>query len=175
MSCVDNFNMIVTFKEIDGIFSTEVLGIEELEYALQKCNFVFYIKESAYYDVITVEICDDPLKAVNELSNFPCKFIENVVPVDCVVNTSMENIIESTVLCAINKVKDGESFDLKCKTRGKKDICSQKELEVQISEKITNIIQVEPAGNKPDWMIMVEVVGEKTGISVNKPENMIIR
>ncbi|MGZ7068770.1 MAG: THUMP domain-containing protein, partial [Methanobacterium sp.] len=94
---IDGFNLLVTIQgHKDHDTGEELIGIEEIELALSSYEPVLYIKESHYPNVILVELTMDPEEAVAILKEAPTTVINKVVPIDTVVKTQMDSILEKS-------------------------------------------------------------------------------
>ena len=60
----------------------ELLGIEEIEHALENINLNLYIKESECSNVVLVEFGKNYLKAAKKLMNTTSKKISRAVPIN---------------------------------------------------------------------------------------------
>jgi tRNA acetyltransferase TAN1 len=151
----------------------EVVGTEEIELAFQEHEKVLNIKDSNFPNVILIELTMDPIDAVKILENSPTTVISKVVPIETVVRTRLDSIIEKVIYLASDKVSSGDSFVVICDLRGRKYIKSKDELVEKISD--TLIEKYNLISNGPDrkWIVQVEVVGENTGISILNPEMIL--
>ncbi|MGZ7109345.1 MAG: THUMP domain-containing protein, partial [Methanobacterium sp.] len=139
---------------------------------------VLYIKESHYPNVILVELTMDPEEAVAILKEAPTTVINKVVPIDTVVKTQMDSILEKSWDIARKKMSDGDTFVVRADLRGREYIQSKEELiETVANELIDKLDQnLDPQSlntDNPDWIVQIEVVGEDTGISVLKPHQLL--
>jgi len=151
----------------------ELLGIEEIELALGSYEPILNIKKSEFPNVIQIELTMEPAEALNILKNTPTTVISKVVPIEFVVRTRMNKIIEKATILAGEKVDSGDSFSVRCDLRGRKYIKSKDELINSVSEQLIEKLNLLKEEKDPDWVVQVEVVGENTGISVLKPEEIL--
>jgi tRNA acetyltransferase TAN1 len=170
----ESFNLLVTFKgrktEDTG---EELLGIEEIELALQNEENLFTIKETVFYNVVLVQSDSDPLKITKILAESPTTVISKIVPLEVVVRTQEDLITEKVIKLSREKIKSGETFIVRGDLRGRGHIESKEELLTSITQKITEELQIEMDVNEPDWVVQIEVVGENTGISVLNPDDIV--
>ena len=151
----------------------ELVGTEEIELALKNYEGVLNIKESYFPNVILIDLIMDPLEAVKIIANVPTTVISKVVPIETVVRTKLDSILEKVVNLAGNKVSSGDSFNLICDLRGRKYIKSKDELLERISEELIEKFNLRADGTDSDWMVQLEVVGENTGISILSPDKIL--
>ncbi|MGZ7048113.1 MAG: THUMP domain-containing protein [Methanobacterium sp.] len=176
---IDGFNLLVTIQgHKDHDTGEELIGIEEIELALSSYEPVLYIKESHYPNVILVELTMDPEEAVAILKEAPTTVINKVVPIDTVVKTQIDSILEKSWVIAREKMSSGDTFVVRADLRGREYIQSKEELiETVANELIDKLDQnLDPQSlntDNPDWIVQIEVVGEDTGISVLKPHQLL--
>jgi tRNA acetyltransferase TAN1 len=175
MQPTENFDLLVNFKEVvDDDVEPELIGMEELEDFLQKKGSFFYIKESEFFDVVLVELGMDPVNTALELTRTPTKAIKKAVPIESVVYTGVENIVNCVREVAALKMFQGESFTVRCNLRDRKYINSQKELTNRVSEELIIELGVNLREENPDWIVQVEIVGRNTGITIYRPQEIPI-
>jgi tRNA acetyltransferase TAN1 len=175
MQPTENFDLLVNFKKVvDKDVEPEFMGMEELENFLQKKGSFFYIKESEFFDVVLVELGMDPVNTALELARTPTKAIEKAVPIESVVFSGVENIVNCVRKVAALKMFQGELFTVRCNLRDRKYINSQKELTNRVSEELIIELGVKFREKNPDWIVQIEVVGENTGITIYRPQEIQI-
>ncbi len=94
--------------------------MEEIELALSSYEPVLYIKESQYPNVILVELTMDPEEAVAILKDAPTTVISKVIPIDFVVKTQMDAILEKTWALAREKMNPNDLFVVRGRLKRKK-------------------------------------------------------
>ncbi len=163
----EKFDLIVKLEEnkIPPEFR-ENMVLEKLESELKTNNSHFYIKESEFYNVFMVELKEDKLKTALKLANSSLNNLE-MIPIECVVITRPEKILKKIINISKNKIKDGETFTVRCNTRGERYIKKKEEFINSIYKELRKL-DGKPDQNHPDWIIHIEVLGENTGISVLK-------
>jgi tRNA acetyltransferase TAN1 len=114
-----------------------------------------------------------PSEALEILRSTPTTAISKAVPIESVVRTRLESILEKVVNLAALKVKSGDSFAVRCDVRGRRYIKSKENLINKISDKLVEKLDLSPNGRDPDWIVQVEVVDENTGVSVLKPHEIL--
>jgi tRNA acetyltransferase TAN1 len=157
----------------DAHAGEELVGIEEIELALSSYEPVLYIKESQYPNVILVELTMDPEEAVAILNEAPTTVISKVVPIDVVVKTRRDTILERVLLTAREKMSSENSFVVRCDLRGREYIESKEELIETVTDELLNNVDSIVDETNPDWVVQIEVVGEDTGISILKPHQIL--
>lgn len=149
------------------------MGMEELELALQDYESPLNIKDCEFPNVILIDLAMDPKEAVKILENSPTTVISKVVPIELVVKTRKDSILEKTLALAKEKTKPGDSFKVICHLRGRKYIKSPEEIIDDLSELLIDRLALERDENNPKWIVQIEVVGENTGISILKPDEVL--
>lgn len=168
------FNLLITLKgQKDENAGEELMGVEEIEMALKDDELVMNMKDSNYPNVLLFDLNMDPLKAVDILDNTQTTVVSKIVPIETVVRTSLDGIMESVVYLAGLKVNSGDSFNIICDLRGRKYIKSKEELVDKISNELIEKFNLVSSGLDSDWVVQLEVVGENTGISVVSPDKIL--
>jgi tRNA acetyltransferase TAN1 len=157
----------------DANTGVELMGIEEIEMALQNDEKVLNIKESNFPNVVLIDLAMEPLDAVKLLENAQTTVISKIVLIESVVRTRLDIITEKILDLAGNRIVSGDSFKVICDLRGRKYIKSREELIEKISEEIVEKFEATVDGSDADWVVQVEVVGENTGISILNPEMIL--
>lgn len=170
----ETFNLLITLKgQKDENVGEELLGTEEITMALQNYEVLLNIKESNFPNVILLDLSLDPLEALKILENSPTTVISKIVPIETVVRTRLDSILEKVVNLAGDKVASGDSFNVICDLRGRKYIESKDDLVNRISEELIEKYSLKPENANPDWIVQIEVVGENTGISILSPDKIL--
>lgn len=170
----DGFNLLLTLQgRKDDYSGEEVVGIEEIELALSSYEPFLYIKESEYPNVVLVELSMDPDEAVMILKEAPTTVVSKVVPIDLVVRTRLDTILEKVLETANEKMNSGDSFVVRCDLRGRKYIKSKEELIEKVTEELIDKLEVVLDKKNPDWVVQIEIVGEDTGLSVLEPHRIL--
>jgi tRNA acetyltransferase TAN1 len=169
----ENFNLLVTLRgQKGGTAGEEIVGLEETEMALSRYEGELRVIESDFPNVMMFDLNMDPLEAVNIIKNSPTTVISKVVPVEAVVRTRLDSIIEKVIALVSEKVEAGETFRVICDLRGRRYISSAGELVEAVSEALMERFPITES-DEPDWIIQIEVVGDSTGVSVLKPHQVI--
>ncbi|MDI9614312.1 THUMP domain-containing protein [Methanothermobacter sp.] len=173
MKVPESFNLIVTLSgQKGGPAGEEIVGIEEIEMALSRYEGELRVRDSDFPNVLKFDLDMDPFEAVNIIRNSPTTVISKVVPVEAVVRTRLDSIIERVASLVSEKVKAGESFRVICDLRGRRYIKSPEEVVEAVSDFLMERFPIKESED-PNWIIQIEVVGEATGVSVLKPHDVL--
>ena len=93
------------------------------------------------------------------------RYCLRIIPIEQVVDTNLEEI-STQVFSLMKKVNEKESYRITIEKRNS-DISST-EIISKIADSITNKVSLE----KPDWIVLVEILGNKTGVSVLKSDDI---
>ena len=164
-----NFNLIAsTFKHREEDAQDELLEILEL--------LGDYESESQTTDISGIVLGYtklDPFKIVKALrelvKNEPwqIRYVLRLLPIEVVVYTESENIKNAAKKLAL-KIQSGNTFRITVERRH--TLINSSDIISTIAKEIDNKVDLE----NPDWVVLVQVVGRQTGISVIKP-NQIFR
>ena len=160
----EKFDMVVVFNDEDNEDMDEELpGIEEIEHALEDIP-EFYIKESEFLNVVLVELGTDSVEAANKIRNSPTKIISRVVPINAVVETSLESIIKKIIELSLEKTKKNDTFRVNCIVMDNDKVkCSE-----TVKAVVNELDKINLCFNEkdPEWIINIAIIGENTGLSV---------
>lgn len=174
MKPTESFNLLVTFTGHKTPESgEELLGMEEIEMALEDQKDLFDIKNTEFYNVALIQSDSDPKATARLLRDASTTVISKIVPVEMVVRTRKDSIVEKVISLSRDKIKANETFVVRGDIRGRGHIESKEDLLSVITQEITEKLLVEKEEDYPDWVVQIEVVGENTGISVLRPEDII--
>jgi len=115
----------------------------------------------------------DPLEVVTKIGNqvsekpWYFRFLLKIVPIQLTVNTDIELIREKALELAKKSIAKGETYRVLIRKR-LTDIRAEKIIEA-IAPKIGNKVNLE----QPDKIILLEIIGDVTGIAVIKPEHIV--
>lgn len=113
-----------------------------------------------------------PINAIKRLRELlekqPGKFraIYRIIPIQERVKTSLREIAEKAQIMAAN-IKEEESFRITLEKR--RTNLSSKEIIEAVASKIHRRVDLE----NPDWIILLEIIGRTTGVTVIKPEMLL--
>lgn len=172
MTANEKFDLVVELEENNAPELDEYMAIEKLEDKLKNYDPRFYMKESEFYNVFLVELMKTNINTAMELAETSLKKNFEIVPIESVISTEPEKIVENVVDISKKKIKSGETFTIRCHIRGKRYIKTNEELMDSIYKELQKT-DGRPDENHPDWIIHIQVVGENTGISVVKLEDIM--
>ena len=142
-------NILEKFGDTDSKISiTEMSGILTAETKLEPIEVVRKIKEM---------LLDEP---------WSIRYCLRIIPIQKVIETKIEEI-EKTVTDMSEQITDGETYRISIEKRNS-DLSSQ-EIISKIANKIKNKVSLE----FPDKVILIEILGNKTGISVLKKADVL--
>ncbi|MBO8175430.1 MAG: RNA-binding protein [Thermococcus sp.] len=140
----------------------------ELEWALGDVK----IRRTRWRGVLIVRTNLTKEEALRILKDFETTAIFKIVPLEKFVKSKKEEIIEEGFKLAKARIKEGESFAVRCKRRGNW-IRSSKEIEIELGAKIKEKVNAVVNLDNPEWYVWIEVLGNRTAISVIRPEEII--
>ncbi len=127
---------------------TEMSGILTAETSLEPINVVREIKEM---------LLDEP---------WSIRYCLRIIPIQKVIETKIEEI-EKTVTDMSKEISEGETYRISIEKRNS-DVSSQ-EIISKIANKIKNKVSLE----FPDKIVLIEILGDKTGISILKKTDVL--
>jgi len=113
----------------------------------------------------------DPLEAIQKIKKnvqddpWKMRYVLRLIPIDTVVNTDIVDITNTAKNLAA-KIKEDETFRVTVEKR-RSEIKS-----MEIIEAVAGVIDRKVSLEKQDWIVLIEVVGKETGISVIKPDSV---
>ena len=141
------------------------------EIALQRGHRKVHIEKSGFDGVLEVEIENsrDFIAFMREYVRsepFRVHFIQRLIPVDVVVDTTLEEIKEAATQIS-GQVLQGETFRIDITERDSP--LARKELIDTIAEVVDRKVNL----NTPDKVFQVEVLGDYTAMSVVEPDEIL--
>ena len=130
------------------------------------------ISVSSMSGIITVETKLDPIEVVRKIKEmvldepWSIRYCLRIIPIQRVVETSTEEI-EKTISSMSSQIEENESYRILIEKRNS-DISSK-----QIITKIANGIKNKVSLDFPDKIILIEVLGIVTGISILKKSDIL--
>jgi tRNA acetyltransferase TAN1 len=122
--------------------------------------------------IITVETKLDPIKVVRKIKEmvldepWSIRYCLRIIPIQRVVETGIEEI-EKTISSMSDQIKENESYRILIEKRNS-DISSK-----EIITKIANGIKNKVSLDFPDKIILIEVLGIVTGISILEKSDIL--
>jgi tRNA acetyltransferase TAN1 len=160
-------NLLVTSQK-----GSEAKASAELkEIALQRGHRKLHIEKSAFDGILEIEIENSRdfiafMRDYVKSEPFRVHFIQRIIPVDVVVDTTLEQIKEAATQIA-PQILQGESFMIGISERDSP--VSRKELIDTIADVVDRKVNL----NSPDKVFQVEVLGEYTAMSVVRPDEIL--
>jgi len=114
----------------------------------------------------------NPILAVQELakklveSPWKFRYIQKVSPIEKVVSSSIAEI-EKCVLTMVDRIGEEESF--RVTVRKRHTTLSTKEIVENVARNIDRRVDLE----SPDKVVLIEIIGELTGVSVVGPSDVL--
>ena len=161
-------NLIVTCsRHLEGDTEDELIDIlDELGDSDVK------ISVSSMSGIITVETKLDPIEVVRKMKEmvldepWSIRYCLRVIPIQKVVETSIEEI-EKIISSMSDQIEEKESYRILIEKRNS-DI-STKEIITKIANGVKNKVSL----NFPDKIILIEILGIVTGISILKKSDIL--
>lgn len=162
-----NFNLIAsTFKHREEDAQDELLDTLEM--------LGDYASESQTTDISGIVLGFtklDPFQIVNSLRDlvknepWQIRYVLRLLPIELVVYTEPKSIKNAAKKLAL-KIQNGDTFRITIERRHTSVTSS--DIIATIAKEIDNKVNLK----NPDWIVLVEVVGGQTGISVIKPDQI---
>ena len=161
-------NLIVTCaRNLEGEAEEEIMDIlDELGDPDVK------ISVSNMSGIITVQTKLDPIEVVGKMKEilldepWSIRYCLRVIPIQKIVETNLEKI-EECISSISDKIEDNESYRILIEKRNS-DI-SSKEIITNIANQIKNKVSLD----FPDKIILIEILGNVTGISLIKKSDIL--
>jgi len=160
-------NLIVTCgRNLESEAKNEIkkiineLGDQELE-----------IFNSGMRGILTVNTVINPLEVIdyarNKINEEPwfMRYCLRIIPIQIVTDTDVDKI-KQNVIKFKDCIQKNDSFRITVEKRN--SVISTKEIITEIAKALPNKVSLE----KPTWTILIEVLGEKTGISILKNDGL---
>ena len=125
------------------------------------------ITKTSMSGVLTAKTSLDPLQVIKKIKEkisdepWSIRYSLRIIPIEEEVNTNLEEI-SSKMISLMEKIDEKDSYRITIEKRNSE--ISSSELISKIAESISNKVSLE----KPDWIALVEILGNKAGISVLK-------
>ena len=122
--------------------------------------------------IITIQTKLDPIEVVRKMKEilldepWSIRYCLRVIPIQKIVETNLEKIQEC-ISSISNKIEDNESYRILIEKRNS-DI-SSKEISTNIANQIKNKVSLD----YPDKIILIEILGIVTGISLIKKSDIL--
>ena len=122
--------------------------------------------------ILTVETKLEPIEVVRKIKEmlldepWSIRYCLRIIPIQKVIETKIEEI-EKIVIEISEQISDGETYRISIEKRSS-DLSSQ-EIISKIASKIKNKVSLE----FPDKIVLIEILGNKTGISILKKADIL--
>ena len=161
-------NLIITCaRHLEGDAEEEIIDIlDELGDSDVK------ISVSSMSGIITVQTKLDPIEVVRKMKEtlldepWSIRYCLRVIPVQKVVETNIEEI-EKTISSMSDQIEEKESYRILIEKRNSE--ISSKEIITKIANGIKNKVSLD----HPDKIILIEILGIVTGISILKNSDIL--
>lgn len=113
-----------------------------------------------------------PIEAIHKLRSLlrvnPSKFksIYRVLPIEEVVETEIHSIVDTLRRLSI-RIRESETFRITLEKR-RTDLRSQ-----EVIDPVAEIIDRRVELKEPDWVVLIEILGKETGVSVIRPVDIL--
>ncbi|MHA1263895.1 MAG: THUMP domain-containing protein [Candidatus Helarchaeota archaeon] len=122
--------------------------------------------------LITAKTEFNPIDSIRKLRTFISddstylKYVLKIVPIEKLIDTSLENIVENTKSFGAT-IQSDETFRITLKNR--RSPYSSQEIIVKVAEQISRKVNL----SNPDKIIMIQILGDVTGISLLQPQDIL--
>jgi len=122
--------------------------------------------------ILTAETKLDPVEVVRKIKEmvldepWSVRYCLRVIPIQKVIETKIEEI-EKTVSEMSEEIMDGETYKISIEKRNSN--LSSQEMIKKIANKIKNKVSLE----FPDKVVLIEILGNKTGVSILKKSDVL--
>jgi len=130
------------------------------------------ISISSMSGILTAETTLDPIEIVRKMKEmlldepWSIRYCLRVIPIQKFIETNVEEI-EKTISSMLNQIQDTDTYRISIEKRNS-DV-SSKEIITKIADKIKNKVSL----NFPDKIILIEILGIVTGISILKKSDIL--
>lgn len=164
---LDKFNLIVTtLRGMESVSTSELTDILNRMGDLSP-----KVEQTKISGLLTAKTSLNPVEVVEKLKDMVEKEpwlvrnIQRVIPVEEVVETKIEKIAEVTSRLA-QTIPEDQTFRITVEKRHTQ--LSSREIIEIVAAKINRKVNLE----RPDWVVLIEVLGGLTGVSVIKPDQI---
>ncbi len=122
--------------------------------------------------ILTAETKLEPIKVVREIKEtlldepWSIRYCLRIIPIQKIIETKVEGI-EKAVMDISKQISDKETYRISIEKRNS-DLSSQ-EIISKIANKLKNKVSLE----FPDKIILIEILGNKTGVSILKKSDVL--
>lgn len=129
------------------------------------------ITKTSMSGVLTVNTELDPFEVIRKIREkivdepWSIRYCLRIIPIEQVTEATIEEI-SSKVISLMNKVNEKETYRITIEKRNSE--ISSMELISKIADQISNKVSLE----EPDWVALIEILGNKAGVSVLKSNDI---
>ena len=129
------------------------------------------ITKTSMSGVLTVNTELDPFEVIRKVREkiadepWSIRYCLRIIPIEQVTEATIEEI-SSKVISLMNKVNEKETYRITIEKRNSE--ISSMELISKIADQISNKVSLE----EPDWVALIEILGNKAGVSVLKSNDI---
>ncbi len=129
-------------------------------------------KRTPFPGLLTAKSSSDPVQNMIKLRNLIeedstfLRFALKFIPIEVVIETTLENIIKITEKFE-KRIDENETFRITLKKR--RSSFESQELIVEVANHIDRKVNL----SHPDKIVMIQILGELTGMSLLKPEQIL--
>jgi tRNA acetyltransferase TAN1 len=116
--------------------------------------------------VLTHQEVIETLNKIIEDEPWRVRSMLRIFPVERIIETNIEEIV-GAIEPLLEKIGEDETFRITIEKR-RSDL-SRQEIIKEVASKITRKVNLE----NPNWVVLIEVIGDKTGVSVINPSQII--
>ncbi|HJJ23370.1 MAG TPA: THUMP domain-containing protein [Nitrosopumilus sp.] len=122
--------------------------------------------------ILTAETKLEPIEVVRKIKEmlldepWSIRYCLRIIPIQKIIETKIEEI-EKMITYMSEQISDGETYRISIEKRNS-DLSSQ-EIISKIANKIKNKVSLE----FPDKIVLIEILGDKTGISILKKTDVL--
>ncbi len=130
------------------------------------------ISISSMSGILTAETTLDPIEIVRKMKEmlldepWSIRYCLRVIPIQKFIETNVEEI-EKTISSMLNQIQDTDTYRISIEKRNS-DV-SSKEIITKIADKIKNKVSLD----FPDKIILIEILGIVTGVSILKKSDIL--
>lgn len=165
---IDNFNLLATTSR-----GNERIACAELSRLLQQMgDACFAVDRSGITGLIVAKIAIDQFEAIRRLRvileqrPYEFRYLLRIIPIEMVTQTGL-NEIRGTVDTLARKIGEKDTFRVTIKKRF--TTISAHDIIKTVAEGIRSRVDLE----KPDKILLIEIVGRLTGLSVITPNDIL--
>jgi len=163
-----NFNLLVTtyrHREYDAV--------DELNVILQHFSIDAQMIEIQNVSGIILALVNlNPFELIPKFKEllieepWQFRYILRVIPIERTLSTNLKNIEREVEALSMERIRINDSFRISVEKRHTST--RSKDIIPSIANKFRNKVSLE----NPDWIILIEIIGNKTGISVLKERDI---